>query len=490
MIFLKRLSTLLMLQVAMTGAGLAQDTATDPAPQAAAEATGSATDISAPKKVFVIPIRADIDASIIYIIRRGVKEALENDADALILHMDTYGGQVKITQDITDILRKFEPQDQTYTYIDTKAISAGAFISSATRYIYMAPGSVIGAATPVMMAPGGGAQEMGESYEEKIQSALKALVRANAELNGHNPVVFDAMIDRDQGLEVGGETVVPAGKVLTLTSMEAEKVYGSDTKPLLSAGTVDSLDDLITQIGGSPETAVKIEATGAEQIAKFIVSISPILIAGALLLGYIEFKTPGFGLFGSVGAVLAMLFFFGHYVAGLSGNEYIIFLFIGVILIAIEIFLIPGTLVAGMTGLALVTGSLIFAMADVYPNEGFLPSASALQGPLLTFGQAMILVIAGVYASIYFLPKSRLFQHLVLDNTLASQQYPAAGQTAQSARSEIGMEAMTITPLHPGGKIEVDGKPLDAFTEGGYIAQDSTVKIIDFRGSQALVEKI
>ncbi len=442
--------------------------------------------VSAAKKVYVVPVRADIDASIIYVIRRGVKAALENDADALILHMDTYGGQVKITQDITDILRKFEPQAETYTYIDTKAISAGAFISSATRHIYMAPGSVIGAATPVMMAPGGGAQEMGESYEEKIQSALKALVRANAELHGHNPVVFDAMIDRDQGLKIDDEVVVAEGKILTLTSNEASKIYGNSTEPLLSDGTVATLEDLIQQIGGSPETTVVIEPTGMEQIASFIVSLSSVFIAGALLLGYIEFKTPGFGLFGGLAIVFALLFFFGHYIAGLSGHEYMFFMLIGVVLIGIEIFLVPGTIVSGFLGLILVGTSLLFAMADIYPSDGFVPTLASLHEPAFTFGKAMLLVILGVYASIYFLPKTRAFQHLVLQTSLPDQ---AATQSTKAHPAEIGAQGIAMTPLHPGGKIEINGNPIDAFTEGGYIDKGTSIKVIDFRGSQALVEK-
>jgi len=478
MTLLRRLNLALLLLAAVVTAPqiLAQESIEEP-PTAAA----------APKKVYVVPVRGDIDASIIYVIRRGVKAALEAEADALILHMDTYGGQVKITQDITDILRKFEPQAETYTYIDTKAISAGAFISSATRHIYMAPGSVIGAATPVMMAPGGGAQEMGESYEEKIQSALKALVRANAELHDHNPVVFDAMIDRDQGLKIGEETVVEEGKILTLTSKEAEKTYGGQDKPLLSSGTVKSLDDLITQIGGNPTTVVKVEPTGMEQIATFIVSLSSLFIAGAVLFGYIEFKTPGIGIFGALAALCAILFFFGHYIAGLSGHEYLVIMFIGVVLIAIEVFVIPGTIISGFFGLVLISMSLLFAMADTYPTDSIIPSVEVLLRPAATFGQAMLLVIVGIYASIYFLPKTRAFQHLVLDEALPDREEAIESQPLPAA---IGSQGVAVTPLRPGGKIEIDGSPIDAFTEGGYIDQGTPIKIMRFKGSQALVEKV
>ncbi|MGF1679094.1 MAG: nodulation protein NfeD [Candidatus Methylacidiphilales bacterium] len=438
-----------------------------------------------PTRVVVIPIQGDIDASIIYIIRRGVKEALEQKADALVLHMDTYGGRVDKTEEITRILRKFEPQEKTYTFIDTKAISAGAYIASATRHIHMAPASVIGAAVPVMMAPGGQAQPVNTSYEEKIKSALRGLVRANAEIHGHNPEVFDAMIDSDQGLEVGGVKILEPGKVLTLTSQEAERKVGTSDRSLLSAGTVDNLDVLLKQIGGDNVEVIQIEPTGMEHVARFLVSISSLLIAAALLFGYIEFKTPGFGVFGGLAAVFAMLFFFGHYIAGLSGYEFLVLFLIGVTLIVIELVLFPGTLVAGLIGFVLVMIALLRAMVDVYPNDTtVLPPLPDLQSPMETLGLALVLALLGMWLMSRVLPRTPMYARLVLEGSNAVVT-PTLTMPLTS-----GMRGVASTPLRPSGTADFGQGPVDVVSEGGFIPANTEVSIIEISGSRVVVTKL
>src|SRR5437016_855379 len=147
------------------------------------------------KKVCILPIREDIMPPLVYLVRRGVKEAMESKADLLVLDMETNGGRVDVTEEIIDILNKFK--GQTVAYVNRKAFSAGAFICFATQKIYMAPQSVIGAAAVVTMAPGGGGtQSLPDTVEIKQSSAISALVRANAEKNGHNVDVADAMVKK------------------------------------------------------------------------------------------------------------------------------------------------------------------------------------------------------------------------------------------------------------------------------------------------------
>lgn len=144
------------------------------------------------KKVFVLPIREDIMPPLTYLVRRGVKDAMEADADVLILHMDTFGGRVDVTEEIMDIVGRFS--GETITYIDSKAMSAGSFISAATQRIYMSPVGIIGAAAPVA----GGGQEMGETMDAKVISMVLAMIRNQAQKNGHNTDVLEAMIDKDK----------------------------------------------------------------------------------------------------------------------------------------------------------------------------------------------------------------------------------------------------------------------------------------------------
>src|SRR5262249_47376409 len=154
---------------------------------------------------------------------------------------------------------------QTVTYVNKSAFSAGAFIAVATQQIYMAPESVIGAAAPVVMSPGGGGiEKVPDTYEIKMNSAVRAMMRTSAEKNGHNIAVVEAMIDKNKGLTIDGTVIVKEGDLLTLTNTEAEKEYGTPPKKLLSLGTVESLDVLLKRLGGGHVERHDIKPTGAE----------------------------------------------------------------------------------------------------------------------------------------------------------------------------------------------------------------------------------
>src|SRR5439155_25518759 len=151
----------------------------------------------------------------------------------LILDIDTYGGRVDSLMKIIEIINNFK--GDTVTYVNTKAFSAGALLSFATQKIYMAPGGVIGAAAPVTMSPtGGGTESMPDTVEAKSASAISALMRVNAEKNGHNTDVVDAMVKKTAELIIDRKVINRKGEVLTLTDSEARAEYGNPPKPLLS----------------------------------------------------------------------------------------------------------------------------------------------------------------------------------------------------------------------------------------------------------------
>src|SRR5438093_7238083 len=271
------------------------------------------------RKVYVLPIREDIMPPLVYLVRRGVKEAMDAKADLLVLDMDTNGGRVDVTEDIIEILNNFK--GQTATFVNRKAFSAGAFISVATQKIFMAPQSVIGAAAPIMLIPGGAPQDMPETMQAKMNSALRALVRTSAEKNGYNIDVVEAMIDKSKELKIDGKILNEKGQIVTLTNTEAGQEYGDRPRPLLSSGTVESLDELLKNLGYAGSTRVDIQPTGAERLALWINMINPLLLIIGIAGIYIEFKTPGFGLPGIVGIAAFALYFLGGYIAGLSGLE-------------------------------------------------------------------------------------------------------------------------------------------------------------------------
>lgn len=325
--------------------------------------------LSAPPatRVYIVPIQENIMPPLVYVVRRGVKEAMAANADLLILDMKTDGGRVDVTEEIIQIISQFKRR--TITYVNDRAFSAGAFIAVATQEIYMAPQSVIGAAAPIMMAPGGvGTGNLSNTMEVKMTSAIRTLVRVQAEKNGHNVEVIEAMIDKTRELKMDDEVLNKTGNILTLTDRQAAKEYGNPPKALLSSGTVESLDALLARLGYAGAQRVEVKSTGAEQIGTWINAIGPLLLIMGMVGLYFEFSSPGFGLPGIVGIAAFALYFFGGYVAGLSGSEWAVVFVVGLILVGLELFVFPGTIISGVSGAVLMLAAIVMAMVDKYPG--------------------------------------------------------------------------------------------------------------------------
>ena len=437
-------------------------------------------------KVYIVPIREDIMPPLVYVVRRAVKEAMEAKAEALILDMNTDGGRVDVTEEIIEIISKFK--GHTFTYVNDRAFSAGAFIAVATQKIYMAPQSVIGAAAPIMMSPGGtGVEKMPDTVEAKMTSAVRALVRTQAEKNGHNIEVIEAMIDKTKELIIEGEVLNKEGNILTLTDRQAAKEYGNPPKALLSSGTVESQDALLQQPGYAGAQRIDIKPTGAEKLGIWINAIAPILLIIGIVGLYIEFKTPGFGLPGIIGIKAFAIYFLGGYVAGLSAAGWVIVFVVGLILVMVELFVFPGTFIAGIMGAVLMLVALVMGMVDMYPGTPVLPTLPQLQLPLRDIGVAIVssFVLALILAR--FFPKTTLFDQLV-SQTASGVSSGAALEAQQTAR--IGQTGVAIAPLCPGGKARFDDQLLDVITRGEMVDKGRTVRIIGHSGLDAVVAEV
>ncbi len=464
--------------------------------------TASAADTNAPqlsapgKTVFIIPIRDDIMPPLVYIVRRGVKEAIAAKADLLVLDMKTNGGRIDTTEEILGILAEF--QGDTATFVNDRAFSAGAFISVGTKRIYMAPQSVIGAAAPVMMGPEGGVQDLPESYQAKMTSAVRALVRRVAEKNGHNVAVVEAMIDLNKELIIDGVTLNKKGEILTLTDTEAAKEYGHPPKPLLSSGTLANLDVLLTKLGYANARRVEIKPTGAEQVGTWINMISPLLLMIGVIGLYIEFKTPGFGLPGIVGIAAFALYFAGGYIAGFSGFEWVLVFVVGVVLVALEFFVFPGTVALGVAGALLMVLAIVMALIDLYPGVPTTPGLPALPrfaGPsrasLNHALQVLLIAMAGSVLAVWiaskYLPKTSIYASMVSQGASG-----AATTTAFETQAQVwlGKAGVTLSPLRPGGKAQFGETILDVMSQGDMVGKGVAVRVVGFSTGAAIVEQV
>lgn len=432
---------------------------------------------AASAKVVVIPIRQQIAKPELFILRRGLKEAIEHHVDTVVLDMETPGGDLETTFEMLKALEKFP--GKTVTYVNREAISAGALISAGTDEIYFAPGAVIGAAAPVSSD----GADIGETMKEKYVSYLRARMRAISEGKGYRGEVISAMIDKDLEFKIGDQVIKPAGKLLSLTAQEAMKTYGDPPQPLLGAGIAENLDLLLDRIHGAGNYSVtRLEITWSEKLAQYLTVLTPILMGLGLVSLFIEFKTPGFGIFGVSGLILLGIVFFGQFVAGLSGHEPVLFFLLGVVLVMIELFLFPGVMVLAFTGGILMLGSLVWAMSDLWPGESIPLSGDVFVRPLLNMLAGVLLAVVLFLALLRFLPKGGLWGTMVLDAAVAGEPVAAralaGGGTGEPSVTElIGETGIAATGLFPSGQVEIGGRRYEARLAVGFADAGTPVKV-------------
>jgi membrane-bound serine protease (ClpP class) len=438
-------------------------------------ASDSATITSAIKRVVVIPVREQVDSPLLFIIRRGLKEAIEDKADVVVLDMKTPGGALDVTFEIMEALAKFP--GKTITFVNPEALSAGAFISATTEEIWFAPNGVIGAAAPVMA--GGG--EIDASMRMKVVSYLKARVRATSEGKGsYRGQVISAMIDSDYELKIGDEVLKPKGELLSLTEKEASKAYGDPAQPLLAAGVAASVTDLLKQKFGDGKYSVKtLEVTWSERLAVFLRALSPLLLGAGMLALYIEFKTPGFGVFGITGITCLAIVFLSNFVAGLSGHEPMLVFGVGLILVFLELFLFPGVVFVALAGLTLMLGSLVWSMADIWPNEPIHFNDELLLAPARDVSLGVLVAVILALALARFIPKGWFFTRLAVTHPVAGSAQIAgvAPELGAGAGSVVGRVAIAAQGRYPTGQVEIDGRRFEARLELGSAAPGTRVVV-------------
>ena len=431
----------------------------------------NSAEIETPKLVYVIPITEAINQPNLFVLRRGLKEAIRKKADMVILDMDTPGGRLDICLEMMEMLDYFE--GATATYINPDAISAGAFIASACDKIYFSPKGKMGAAAVIQ----GTGEDVPDTARMKIESYLLANIRALSEGYRYRTEVVRAMFDSEYELKIDEEIIKPKGELLTLTAKQAVQEYGDPAVPLLGDGIAASVEALLTQeFGVDGYRLERYEMTYSEEWAKWLANITPILLGAGMLLLFIEFKTPGFGVFGIGGIALLGLFFISQNIAGLAGNEPILFFALGLICLCVEIFVLPGLFIFGLLGLILILGSLLFAMADFWPGQGLPISFELFQLPLFNLFIALGIAIVGALVFARLFKGSFIERSIVLSSALQSNSNKEVAEDEEQEEL-IGKQGRSITRLNPTGFIEIEGKQYEAHAEINYIEKGKSVLV-------------
>lgn len=421
-----------------------------------------------PTKVFTFKIDADIDPAMNRRVKLALEEAKQKEVDLIVIEMDTYGGAVTDADEIrTQILENEIP---VYVFINKDAASAGALISIACDSIYMAPGSSIGAATVVNGADGAAAPD-------KYQSYMRSMMRSTAEASGRDPKIAEAMVDE----KIVIEGISEAGSVITFSVSEAKK-YG------FCEGEFDSIQALLKSQNLENAELLAYEEDTVDKIISFFLNpaISGVLIL--IIIGgiYFELQTPGVGFPILAALVATMLYFIPYYLNGLAENWEILVFFVGIILLAIELFVIPGFGVFGVMGIVCIIGGLVLGMV---PNQDFnfdFVPASQLFVALLT---VILAALASVGLVFWLTPKVNewgAFKHI----TLAATQDRNEGYTSTTySATLLGKTGSVHSRLRPSGKVEIDGEIYDASSRGEFIDQDEKIIVISTEGTSLKVKK-
>ena len=431
-------------------------------------------------QVVVIPVREQIGKPVLYIVRRGLKEAIERKAGMVVLDMKTPGGRADVMLDIMEAMDRFP--GETTTYVNDEAGSAGALIAAVTDEIYFSPNGVMGAAE---LISGTGA-DVPDALKRKMTSYINAKVRALSGSDPRRADVLKAMTSPDFVFKIGDTVLKPAGELLTVTADEATALHGDPPQPLLAAGIADNIEALLTAKFGKGNYAVaSLEVTWSEQLAVWLGAITPLMLGLGLLALFIEFKTPGFGVFGITGIVLLAIVFLSNFVAGLSGHEPMLVFGLGLLLLALEVFFFPGTVAVALTGVVLMLGSLLWSMADIWPNEPVTISGDLFLQPLINLGTGLAVAVIGALALMRFLPKGMFWDKMILAASIGQAAAPEASEV-----SLIGREGIAATDMYPSGQIEIDGRRYEARVTLGVVDAGQKVVVRAKREFELLVEPV
>jgi membrane-bound serine protease (ClpP class) len=420
--------------------------------------------------IYKFDIKKEIAPPVWRSTKMALEEAVKMQADLILIEMSTYGGLLESADSIrTKILNCPIP---VYVFIHHNAASAGALIAIACDSIYMSTGSTIGAATVV--------DQSGQVVPDKYQSYMRAMMRSTAEATGRDPNIAQAMVD--PRIEIEG--VIDSGSVLTFTASEAMK-FG------FCEGIADNVEDVLKLAGISDYQMNEQELRPVDKLIGWLINpvISGILIM--IIVGgiYFELQTPGIG-FPSIAAIAAALLYFAPlYLEGLAAHWEILVFIAGVVLVAVEIFAIPGFGIAGISGIVLVVAGLTLSLIN---NVGFDFSPVNFDNFIFSFFLVIISILISIIAS-YFITKSlftrnRMFGSLALETVASADEGFIASDSRY--REMVGKKGKAHTILRPVGKVMIAGELFDATALTGYIEKGDDVEVVRYEAAQLFVRRI
>lgn len=406
------------------------------------------------KVVYRIRLDRNIDPAARRLVTLGLEKASEAEADYVLLDLNTYGGAVDAADSIRSAILRYEKP--VVAFVNMQAASAGALISIACDSIYMKTGSSIGAATVV--------NQTGEVMPEKYQSFMRGMMRSTAQATGRDPKIAESMVDTANVLSMTPSEAVESGFCEGICEDEFEvsrKVVGSNEFVIKNMdGDISWLDRLIQLL-----------------LNPLLQSIFMMMIIGGI---FVEIRTPGIGLPLITAIVGALLYFAPAYLGHLATYWEILLFVAGLVLIGVEIFVLPGFGVCGISGIIAVILSLAFAMVDnaeLFNWDGSLN----LELVMRPIGIVIISASAAIFGSVWLVRKlyaTRSFDHIALRQELRAED----GFTGVISGLDglKGHKVTVFTDMRPSGKVKAeDGRILEATLKfGGFAGKGEILTVV------------
>ncbi|HKJ98842.1 MAG TPA: NfeD family protein [Desulfotignum sp.] len=457
---------------------------------------------AADKTIHVIPVTGTVEPGMAAFIKRSVDEILSAEPDALIVFkLDSFGGRVDAALEIVETLLSI-PMGQSISYVEKRAISAGALIALAGNVLVMKENTLIGDCAPIIQTSEG-QKEMGE----KTQTVLRAQFRTLAKKNGYPEVLAESMVtksmevyqvtldeeavymdkvrfndltEEEKARITKKTTVVAEGELLTMDDVEARNLG-------FSRASVTDLDQALAQLGYENYTLAYMKETWSESLVRFLQPLLPILMLVGLGALYTEIKAPGFGVFGIIGIVCLGLVFMNQYLVGLADYTELLLLLIGTLLMVVEILVLPGFGVAGVAGILVLAAGLVLSFQGFVVPDPKMP----WEGRLLIRNLAMVLgaflgaLVFSLFMLRYVLPGlSRLIKGPYLETTLGE----ALVGSDESRSVSVGQSGTAVTALRPSGKIKIGTRKIDAITRGEFLDPGTHVTVDALEQNRVLVK--
>jgi membrane-bound serine protease (ClpP class) len=455
-----------------------------------------------PRKVYVIPVAGEVEPAMAAYIDRAFRDTAESSEALFVLEIDTFGGRVDAALQIVDTLINAAPR-RTVAFVANKAISAGALIALASNDLVMRPNTTIGDCAPITYS-----QEGPKVMGEKFQSPLRAKFRTLARRNNYPPTLAESMVTAE--MEV--YRVEMEGKTFYLDSQEIDNLLPEEQEKITSRKLVVAKGELLTmddaeaiELGFSRMTAanieemlagfgiedyqiIRLEQNWSETLGRLIARFAPILLMIGLGALYTELKAPGFGVFGIIGIVCLGLVFLNQYLVGLADYTDLLFIILGVVLLAVEFLVLPGFGLAGAAGFACIAVGMVLSFQDFVVPDPQLPwQKEILTGNLIrVLGSFAAAMVVSLLLLRYVLPRLGI---VIEGPYLAATLADSHAESEEAKGVHAGDRGTARTFLRPSGKVEIGREIIDVVTEGDFIEKGTPVVVSEIKGNRIIVRK-